>query len=77
MGGAPTRRRTPEPGPVPLCGQPLYGWIGCPGRRCAIGVPIAERELQRVIDRCENCGVALERRREIDLADEWEAVCGR
>ncbi len=28
-----------------------------------------------MIDRCESCGVALERDREIDLAAEWEAVC--
>ena len=28
-----------------------------------------------MIDRCESCGVAVEREREVDLAAEWEAVC--
>ncbi len=67
---------TAEPGPCPLCGQQLYGWIALPPAGGAgIGVPIAEGDLQRIIDRCENCGVAVERGRAIDLADEWEAVC--
>jgi hypothetical protein len=65
------------PGPCPLCGQPLYGWIALPdvGAAATIGAPLSERERERVIDRCENCGVALERGLEIDLAAEWEAVC--
>ena len=64
------------PGPCPLCGRPLYGWIGLPTTAGAsVGEPVAGEELQRILDRCENCGVAVERRREIDLADEWEAVC--
>jgi hypothetical protein len=66
-----------EPGPCPLCGKPLYGWIALPplGAETSIGVPLAEGERERVIDRCENCGVAVERDREVDLAAEWEAVC--
>ena len=65
-----------EPGSCPLCGHPLYGWIALPPVGTAsVGEPIAEEELQRILDRCEHCGVAVERRREVDLADEWEAVC--
>jgi hypothetical protein len=66
-----------EPGPCPLCGQPLFGWIALPpaGTAATIGAPLPEPERERVVDRCENCGVALERDREIDLTAEWEAVC--
>jgi hypothetical protein len=64
-----------EPGPCPLCGEQLYGWIALPTGPATVGVPVDEEELARIIDRCENCGVALERRRAVDLADEWEAVC--
>ena len=46
-------------GRCPLCGQPMYGWI----TRAA-----------GVIDRCESCGVALERGAEVDLATELEAI---
>lgn len=49
-----------EAGPCPLCGRPLYGWI-------ALGE-------ERVFDRCENCGVGLERGSDPDLAAEWEAI---
>ena len=28
-----------------------------------------------MLDRCENCGVAIEHGREVDLVAEWEAVC--
>jgi hypothetical protein len=51
-----------EPGVCPLCGQPLYGWVA-----------LAD---ERILDRCESCGVAAERARPIDLAAEWEAVSG-
>jgi hypothetical protein len=65
----------PGPGPCPLCEQPLYGWIALPPAGSeVVGVPIAEGALQ-VIDRCESCGVAVERERTVDLAAEWEAVC--
>ena len=66
-----------EPGPCPLCRQPLYGWIALPaaGSDASIGLPLDDAAHERVIDRCENCGVALERDREIDLVAEWEAVC--
>jgi hypothetical protein len=65
----------PEPGSCPLCGQQLYGWIALPASGGpVVGVPEDEDGL-RIIDRCENCGVAVERRRAVDLAAEWEAVC--
>jgi hypothetical protein len=65
-----------EPGSCPLCGQQLYGWIALPpAGTTSVGEPVTEDQLQRILDRCENCGVAVERRRDIDLADEWEAVC--
>ena len=64
-------------GPCPLCGKPLYAWIalapldGSP----SIGMPTASRADDRIIDRCEACGAAVERGRELDLVAEWEAVC--
>lgn len=66
-----------EPGRCPLCGRQLYGWIALPavGEPVSVGAAVGEDERDRVIDRCENCGVAVERDREIDLPDEWEAVC--
>ncbi len=60
------------PGPCPLCGRPLYGWIALTPKAGAHGEPG-----ERVIDRCENCGVALGRGREVDPVAEWEAVCRR
>jgi hypothetical protein len=66
-----------EPDPCPLCGQPLYGWIALPppSAESSIGMPLrVEPAAERVIDRCESCGVAFERAGEIDLAAEWEAV---
>jgi hypothetical protein len=45
------------------------------GGEGSIGQPLGEGEHERVIDRCEDCGVAVERDRDVDLADEWEAVC--
>jgi len=67
---------SPSAGSCPLCGQQLYGWIALPaaGVEASVGIPLAP-EHERVVDRCENCGVALERGREIDLTAEWEAVC--
>jgi hypothetical protein len=64
--------------PCPLCGQPLFPWVGLPARgteAASIGEPLADAEAERVILRCESCGVALERDREVDLGAEWEAVC--
>lgn len=63
--------------PCPLCGQPLYGWIALPPASAepSIGMPVAESDAaERVIDRCESCGVAIEHGLEVDLAAEWEAV---
>jgi hypothetical protein len=50
----------------PLCGQPLYGWI-------VVAPPGGD---ERVLVRCENCGVVVERGDEVDLAREWAAVRG-
>jgi hypothetical protein len=60
--------------PCPLCGRPLYAWLALPADpgRASVGVPVAA---PRVIERCENCGVALEQGLEIDLEAEWRAVC--
>ncbi|MQA74537.1 MAG: hypothetical protein GEU88_09400 [Solirubrobacterales bacterium] len=67
-----------EPGPCPLCGQPLYGWLALPrqGAEATVGMPLpGEPEAERVMVRCESCGIALEDDREVDLVAEWEAVC--
>jgi hypothetical protein len=69
---------TGETEPCPLCGQPLYGWIALPpaSGEASVGMPLsAHSEDERVIDRCERCGVALERGREPDLVAEWAATC--
>jgi hypothetical protein len=64
--------------PCPLCGEPLYPWVGLPARGTdpvSVGEPLADEEAERVIVRCENCTVAVERGRDVDLAAEWEALC--
>ncbi len=64
--------------PCPLCGQPLYPWVGLPARGAeavSVGEPLADERAERIIVRCENCTVAVERDRDIDLAAEWEAIC--
>ena len=63
-------------GPCPLCGQQLFGWIALPtpDAEPTVGMVLSEQH-ERIVDRCENCGVALERGLEIDLAEEWDAVC--
>jgi hypothetical protein len=41
----------------------------------SVGMPLdGGPELERVVDRCENCGLAVERGAEIDLPAEWRAV---
>ena len=61
--------------PCPLCGKPLYGWVTLPAEGAA---PVIGRAAPgagtRVIDRCEACGVGVERGREIDLAEELRAI---
>ena len=62
--------------PCPLCCQPLYGWVALPpAGEARIGEPLSASSRARILDRCESCGVALERGATIDLAAEWEAVC--
>jgi hypothetical protein len=66
-----------DPNPCPLCGRPLYGWIALPpvSGDASIGMPLAAHpEAERVIDRCEECGVAVEHGREVDLEAEWAAI---
>jgi hypothetical protein len=66
----------PQPGLCPLCDSQLYGWIVLPqAGGPVVGVPMAEPGAQRIIDRCETCGVAVERGRPVDLAAEWGAIC--
>ena len=64
-----------ETGSCPLCGSTLHAWIALPpaGDVAVVGAPLGDRE--RVLDRCESCGVALEQGREVDLDAEWTAVC--
>lgn len=64
-----------EEPPCPLCSQPLYAWIVLPARaaEASVGLPL-ESESERVLGRCENCGAALERGREIELAAEWAMI---
>jgi len=66
-------------GPCPLCGRPLYGWVTLPakGEAASVGLRMAPEQGTRVLDRCESCGVAVERGREIDLAAELEAISDR
>ena len=67
-----------EHDPCPLCGNPLYGWIVLPPApgESGSGTPLApQARAERVIDRCEVCGVALEHARHLDLGAEWEAIC--
>jgi hypothetical protein len=66
-----------EANPCPLCGQPLYGWIALPAASggATVGMPLSsDPRSDRVIDRCEHCGVALEHGRSVDLATEWAAI---
>jgi hypothetical protein len=52
----------------------LYSWVALPAHaeRASVGVPVASA---RVLERCENCGVAVEQGRAVDLDSEWRAVC--
>ena len=68
-----------QTGPIvvcPLCGEPLFAWVAVPVRpaEASAGVPLEQRPGDRILDRCEGCGVALERDTEIDPVREWEAV---
>jgi hypothetical protein len=66
-----------EANPCPLCGRPLYGWIALPATSggATVGMPLgSDPRSERVIDRCEHCGVALEHGRTVDLASEWAAI---
>ena len=40
--------------------------------KASVGVPVAS---ERVVQRCENCGLAVEQGRPIELEAEWRAVC--
>ena len=55
-----------DPDACPLCGSRLHAWIALPaaGDEAVVGAPLGERE--RVLERCESCGVALERGRPVD-----------
>ena len=64
-----------ETGSCPLCGSTLHAWIALPaaGDVAVVGAPLGDRE--RVLDRCESCGVALERAARSTSTAEWTAVC--
>jgi hypothetical protein len=51
-------------GSCPLCGRALYPWVN---------PPEGDRQ-RRVLDRCEGCGVAVERGVGIDLSRELDAI---
>ena len=62
----------------PLCERPLFAWIALPAApgSASVGLPLSTGpDEERVLERCESCGVALERGRQVELCDEWEAVC--
>jgi hypothetical protein len=48
----------------PLCGQALYPWAGQPDSAAG----------GRILDRCEGCGVAVERGAQVDFARELDAI---
>lgn len=61
----------------PLCREPLYPWIALPPApgEASVGMPLEpDSGPERVLDRCQTCGVALERGREVDVEAEWVAV---
>jgi hypothetical protein len=62
----------------PLCERPLFAWVALPiaPNAATVGLPLADDpSRERVLERCESCGVALERDREVELGDEWAAIC--
>jgi hypothetical protein len=65
-------------GRCPLCGEPLYGWATLPGEGepASVGRRVAPEAGTRVLDRCEECGVVVERGRELDLGAELVALSG-
>jgi hypothetical protein len=65
--------------PCPLCGRPLYGWIALPqaaGAARQASPAASSPGGERILDRCESCGVGLERGHQPDLFAEWQAICG-
>jgi len=69
-------RETADAGgtPCPLCDGSMYPWVAVPADpgSASVGTTV---EGERVLDRCESCGLAAEASRPIDLAAEWRAVC--
>lgn len=57
-----------------MCGRPLYAWVALPRRaeEASVGISVSA---DRIVGRCENCGVAVDQEAEVDLAAEWRAVC--
>ena len=61
----------------PLCGRALHPWrtLAPSPAAASVGLPLAaDPENERVLERCESCGLALEHGREVDLEVEWQAV---
>jgi hypothetical protein len=73
----PDESRGGATGRCPLCAGAVYGWISVPAgpTEASVGLPLrADADRERVLDRCESCGVALERDVEIDLSAELVAI---
>ncbi len=76
-GAASGARPSARERPCPLCGRPLYPWIALPRREAeaSVGLPLSEPPgAERILERCEGCGCALEQGVEIDAASEWAAL---
>lgn len=61
----------------PLCGSPLYGWLTLPGgpAEATVGRPMEPQAGARVLERCESCGVGVERGgTPVDLEAEVEGL---
>lgn len=64
-----------KPGRCPLCRAQLYGWLTLSTARGAtVGMPIPDGAPETIVDRCEDCGLALPRGRELDLEAELAAI---
>lgn len=64
-----------KPGRCPLCRAQLYGWLTLTTARGAtVGMPIPDGAPETIVDRCEDCGLALPRGRQLDLEAELAAI---
>jgi hypothetical protein len=75
---APVAASSSAHGECPLCRGPLFGWVSVPAQpsEAGVGIPLRERPEDRILDRCESCGVAVEQGASIDPVTEWRALGG-